>query len=107
MLLRRKGSVFLKTALVTAAITGCRRRGGTHPAEKYRRLRARRGTMRAAVAIAHKILVSIWHMLSNGTFHQDPGPGFPDKMDRERTSKHLVRRLVNKGFEVQLREKAA
>jgi hypothetical protein len=41
MLLSRKGNVFLKTALVTAAITGCRRRGGTHPAEKYRRLRAR------------------------------------------------------------------
>jgi transposase len=63
--------------------------------------------MRAAVAIAHKILVSIWHMLSNGTFYQDPGAGFRDQMDRERTSKHLVRRLVNMGFEVQLQEKAA
>jgi transposase len=103
----RKGNVFLKTALVTAAITGSRRRGGTYLAEKYRRLVARRGKMRAAVAIAHKILVSIWHMLSNGTFYQDPGTGFLDKLDRERTSKHLVRRLVNMGFEVQLKEKAA
>jgi transposase len=103
----RKGNVFLKTALVSAAITGCRRRGGTYLAEKYRRLRARRGTMRAAVAIAHKILVSIWHMLSNGTFYQDLGADFLDRMDRERTSKHLVRRLVNMGFEVQLQEKAA
>lgn len=49
----RKGNVFLKTALVTAAIS-CSRRGGTYLAEKYRRLTARRGKMRAAVAIAHK-----------------------------------------------------
>ena len=103
----RKGNVFLKTALVTAAITGSCRRGGTYLAEKYRRLVVRRGKMRAAVAIAHKILVSIWHMLTNGTFYQDPGSGFLDKLDRERTSKHLVRRLVNMGFDVQLQEKAA
>ena len=103
----RKGNVFLKTALVSAAISGCRRRGGTYLAEKYRRLTARRGKMRAAVAIAHKILVSIWHMLTDGTFYQDLGAGFLDRLDRERTAKHLVRRLAAMGFDVQLQEKAA
>jgi len=103
----RKGNVFLKTALVSAAISGCRRRGSTYLAEKYRRLTARRGKMRAAVAIAHKILVSIWHMLTDGTFYQDLGAGFLDRLDRERTAKHLVRRLAAMGFDVQLQEKAA
>jgi transposase len=103
----RKGNVFLKTALVTAAITGSRRRGGTYLAEKYRRLTARRGKLRAAVAVAHKILVSIWHMLTDGTFYQELGAGFLDRVDRERTAKHLVRRLVNMGFDVQLQQKAA
>jgi transposase len=103
----RKGNVFLKTALVTAAITGSRRRGGTYLAEKYRRLTARRGKLRAAVAVAHKILVSIWHMLTDGTFYQELGAGFLDRLDRERTAKHLVRRLVNMGFDVQLQQKAA
>jgi len=102
----RKGNVFLRTALVTAAISGSRRRG-TYLGEKYRRLAARRGKMRAAIAIAHKILVSIWHMLRDGTFYQDLGAGYLDKLDRERTSKHLVRRLANMGFEVQLQQKAA
>lgn len=102
----RKGNVFLKTALVTAAITGSRRRG-TYLTEKYRRLAARRGKMRAAVAIAHKILVSVWHMLTDGTFYQDLGAGYLDRQDRERTSKHLVRRLAAMGFNVQLQEKAA
>jgi hypothetical protein len=48
----RKGNVFLKTALVATAITGRRRRGATYLAEKDRRLTARCGRMRAAVAIA-------------------------------------------------------
>ena len=91
---------------MSAAITGCRRRG-TYLAEKYRRLTARRGKMRAAVAVAHKILVSIWHMLTDVTFYQDLGAGYLDRMDRDRNAKHLLRRLANMGFEVQLPEKAA
>jgi len=103
----RKGNVFLKSALVNAAITGCRRGGGTYLAEKYRRLTARRGKMRAAVAIAHKLLVSIWHMLSDGTFYQDLGAAYLDRIDRTRTARHLVRRLTTMGFDVQLQQRAA
>ena len=105
----RKGNVVLKTALVNAAIAGSGSRGrkGTFLAEKFRRLAARRGKMKAAVAIAHKILVSVWHMLSDGTFYQDLGAGFLDRLDRTRNARHLVRRLANMGFEVQLMEKAA
>lgn len=102
----RKGNVFLKTALVTAAITGSRRRG-TYLGEKYRRLAARRGKMRAAVAIAHKILVSIWHMLRDGVVYRELGADFLDKQDRTRTAKQLVRRLKGMGFDVQLQETAA
>lgn len=46
-------------------------------------------------------------MLTDGTFYQDLGAGFLDRLDRERTSKHLVRRLAAMGFDVQLQEKAA
>jgi transposase len=102
----RKGNVFLKTALVTAAITGARRRG-TYLAEKYRRLAARRGKLRAAVAVAHKILVAIWHMLSTGTPYQDLGVDYLDRLDRTRTARHLVRRLNAIGYDVQLQAKAA
>ena len=103
----RKGNVFLKTALVSAAVTGCRRGGRTYLAEKYRRLAARRGKLRAAVAIAHKIIVSIWHMLTDGTVYRDLGADFLDRQDRTRTAKHLVRRLAAMGYDVQLLEKAA
>jgi hypothetical protein len=59
------------------------------------------------LAIAHKVLVAIWHMFTNGTFYLDLGAGFLDRIDRTRNARHLVRRLANMGFDVQLTEKAA
>ena len=102
----RKGNVFLKTTLMTASITGARRRG-SYFGEKYRRLAARRGKLRAAMAIAHKMLVVIWHMLRDGTFYQDPGAAYLDRLDRSRTARRLVKRLTAMGFDVQLNETAA
>ena len=61
----------------------------------------RSSQLRAAVAVAHKILVSVWHMLRNGTFYQELGAGFPDLLDRERTARHQGHRLANMGFDVQ------
>jgi len=58
-----KGNVYLKTALVEAANAAARSKG-TYLRDKFYRLKARRGYKRAAVAIAHKILVSIYHMFS-------------------------------------------
>src|SRR6516164_10592087 len=58
-----KGNMYLKTALVEAANAAARAKG-TYLRDKFYRLKARRGYKRAAVAIAHKILLSIYHMLS-------------------------------------------
>jgi transposase len=102
----RRGNVFLKAALVTAAVAAGKTRG-TYYAEKYRRLCARRGKLRAAVAIGHKILVAIYHMLTDGTLHEDPGAGYLDSLDRHRTSNQLIRRLNSMGFDVVLTPRAA
>jgi transposase len=58
-----KGNLYLKTALVEAANSAARAKG-TYLRDKFYRLKARRGYKCAAVAIAHKILLSIYHMLS-------------------------------------------
>lgn len=102
----RKGNVYLKTALVTAAMRAGRLRDG-YLAAKHRRLRVRRGSMRASVAVGHTMLVAIYHMLNDGTEYQDLGAAHLDRMDRDRSAKHLLRRLEDMGFEVQLTEKAA
>ncbi len=63
--------------------------------------------MRAAVAIAHKILVAAYHMLADGTEYQDLGAGYLDNLDQRRSANQLVRRLTNMGFDVQIKPKAA
>ena len=73
----RKGNIHLKSALVTAAITG-RRTRGSYFADKHRRLRARRGALRAAVAIGHKILVCAYRMLATGANYRELGAAYLD-----------------------------
>jgi transposase len=58
-----KGNVYLKTALVEAANSAAKAKG-TYLRDKFYRLKAHRGYKRAAVAVGHKILVAIYHMLS-------------------------------------------
>ena len=62
--------MWLRTALVEAAwaATGVRR---SYLAAQYRRLAARRGHTRGIVAVAHSILVSIYHLLRGGTTYED------------------------------------
>jgi transposase len=102
----RKGNVHLKTALVTAAMGAAKTRG-CYLREKYRRMRARRGEMRAHVAIAHSILVAAFHMLANGSDYQDLGPSYLDRIDQRGTANQLTRRLRDLGYEVQIKPKAA
>jgi transposase len=102
----RKGNVYLKTALVTAAI-GASKTRGCHLREKHRRLRARRGEMRAHVAIAHKILVAAYHILARGSDYQDLGPAYLDQIDQRHTAARLTRRLRDLGYDVQITPKAA
>ncbi|HEX6010665.1 MAG TPA: hypothetical protein VFY87_02450 [Geminicoccaceae bacterium] len=80
---------------------------GSYYRDKYRRLKARRGALRAAVAVAHKILAAASHMLARGVPFRDLGEAFLDQATRAQTAKRLVRRLGDLGFEVLLRPRAA
>src|ERR1700686_4019096 len=73
-----KGNVYLKTALVEAAHAAAKTKG-SYLRDKFYRLKARRGYKRAAVAIAHKILVSVYHMLSQQVSYQELGDLYLDK----------------------------
>jgi transposase len=60
----RKGNPWLRCLLVQAAHSASHQKN-CYLAEQYRRLAHRRGSKRAAVAVAHSILVIIYHMLRN------------------------------------------
>jgi len=102
----RKGNPYLKATLVTAAVCGARTKG-TYLRDKFHRLRARMGTKKAAVAIAHKILVAAFHMLQRAVAFADLGADYLDRADKHHTAKRLVRRLDALGYNVMLRPKPA
>jgi transposase len=103
----RKGDPHLKATLVTAAVCAARTRGGTYLRDKFHRLRARMGAKKAAVAIAHKILVAVFHMLQRAVAFADLGADYLDRLDKHRMARRLVRRLDALGYDVMLRPKAA
>ena len=96
-----KGNVYLKTALVEAANAAARTKG-TYLRDKFYRLKARRGYKRAAVAIAHKILVSIYHMFSQHVSYHDLGDLYLDKLNKNHLTRNLVHRLERLGYSVTL-----
>jgi transposase len=96
-----KGNVYLKTALVEAANSAARAKG-TYLRDKFYRLKARRGYKRAAVAIAHKILVSIYHMLSQNVSYNDLGDLYLDTLNKHHLTRNLVHRLERLGYSVTL-----
>jgi transposase len=99
----RKGNVYLKTALVQAAL-GAARTGGSYYKNKYFRLRARRGPKRAAMAIAHKILIAVYQVLSTGTPYKELGELYLDRRNRRAVASSLVHRLKRLGYNVQIAE---
>jgi transposase len=69
------GNTWLRAALGDAAASASRTKN-TYLGAYYRRLAKRRGPRRALVATMHKILVAVWHMLTNNTTYQDLGADY-------------------------------
>ena len=54
------------------------------------------------MAVAHSILVIIYHLLSEGTSYQERGEAFFEERDRETTERRLVNQLTRLGYQVEL-----
>jgi len=61
-----------------------------HLRDKFQWLRALMGAKKAAVAVAHKILVAAFHMLQRAVAFTDLGADYLDRIDKYRTAKRLV-----------------
>lgn len=98
----RKGQKWLRAALVQAAWAASRTKN-TYLSAQFHRLRARRGPKRAAVAIAHSILVIVYHLLADpeAVFHELGGDYF-FKRNEEYVKRRAVRQLEALGLSVQL-----
>lgn len=97
----RPGNPYLKGALGIAAMSAARSRD-TYLAAKYRRIAARRGPVKAIVAVEHATLVAIWHMLTNGTLYQDPGGDFYNRLHPDKAKNRALDQLRQMGYQVTL-----
>ena len=61
-----RASVYLKPCLVEVAHSAVKDKPNTYYANKFEKISKRRGQKRATIAIARKILVTIYHMFSTG-----------------------------------------
>ena len=101
----RKGNVWLRGVLVEAA-WGAARTRQTYLGAQYRRLAARRGAKRALIAVAHSLVVIIYHVLRDGTGYEDLGPNYFDERDRQATLRRSITRIERLGYRVTLEEAA-
>lgn len=101
----RKGSPWLRAALVEAAHAAGRTKD-TYLGAQYRRLIARKGKKRAAVAVGHSILVIAYHVLTDREPYHDLGSDYFDRRDRRAVERRLVRRLRALGLDVSVTPRA-
>ncbi len=101
-----KGNRWLRGALVQTAHAASRAKG-TYLKSFYRRVAARRGKNRAAVAVAHKQLASIYVELHDNRNYYDLGENFFDRLNQKALEQRLVQRLQGLGYRVQLQPQTA
>ena len=101
----RQGNPYLKSILVQAAASAINT-AGSYYQSKFRRLKQRRGHKRALVAIAHTMLITIYHMIKKGEDYRELGANFVTDYEDGRKKNDLVKQLQKLGYAVSLTELA-
>ncbi len=102
----RKGNPFLRAALVNCAWGATRKKQAQFRATYYR-IKARRGSKRAVVAVAHDLLRVAYVVLQTGQPYTEPTPRPLPERTRHRKAEQLARRLRQLGYDVTMARKAA
>jgi transposase len=100
----RKGSKWLRSALTEASHAAARTKG-SYLSAHYARIRGRRGSKKAAVAVGHSILVICYQLLKRKVPYEDLGEDYYVRNRRcssEAHTKRLVRQLERLGHKVAL-----
>jgi transposase len=103
-----KGDRWLRRTLTQAAWAASHTKG-TYLSARYHRLAARRGKKRAIVALGHTLLTIVDHVLKRPTTYVELGADFLDRLEPDRLTRQLVKRLEKLGHKVTLepRQEAA
>ena len=97
----RPGNRYLKGVLGIAALSAARSKN-TYFSAKYKRIAARRGPMRAIVAVEHAMVIAAWNLLTNGDFYRDPGADYYTAHQPAAAKARAVHQLQTLGYRVTL-----
>ncbi len=89
----------LKTIMVEVAWAAVKKKG-SYFKEKYYRLKARRGAKKAIVAIAHRILLGIYHVIKNGAEFRDLGEDYLTLRNKSHKVSQLRKQAIALGFDL-------
>lgn len=94
----RKGNQLLRTTLVVCAHAAVKVKNSYFHAQ-FQRICAHRGKKRAYVAVAHSILIAVYHVLRDGVKFQDLGAEYYNQFNKERKINAYLKKLKALGWE--------
>jgi transposase len=97
----RHGSPWLRGLIAQVAWIASRAKS-TYLASVFRRIMVHRGKKRALIAVAHSVLVIVWHMLTERKPYQDLGPDYFERSRAEQVKRYHTRKLEHLGYAVTL-----
>lgn len=95
-----KGNKLLKTTMIQFAHSAVMVKSSYFCAQ-FQRISARRGRKRAYVAVAHSMLIAVYHMLKNGQVFSDLGADYYNQFNKERKINACLRKLQSLGWSPQ------
>lgn len=99
----RKGNTYLRSALVQAA-WGASMKKNCYLSSQFFRLTKRLGRKKALVAVAHSLLVIIFHVLQRDQSYTELGGDYFDRHHVEQQREYYLRRLQMLGLKVTVEE---
>lgn len=92
-----KGNKTLKTTLIQCAKAAVKKKETFYKAQ-YDRLVVRRGANRATVAVAHSMIIAIYHMLKNNQPFKDLGSNYYTQFNTEKKISAYLKKLSDLGW---------
>ena len=94
----RKGNALLRSTLTVCAHSAIKVKSSYFYAQ-YMRICAHRGKKRAILAVAHSILIAIYHILKENVPYQDLGADYYNRFNRESKINAYLKKLKALGWE--------
>lgn len=94
----RKGNVLLRETLVVCAHSAVKNKNSYFSAQ-FARISTHRGKKLAYVAVAHSMLIAVYHIIKDGVAYRELGADYYNQFNKERKINAYLKKLKALGWE--------